>query len=120
MTDMDAWVEKYVAAWRSDTPLDIAALFSVAATYHEEPSQATWTGHDAIVAGWQARSAGQHGDWTFDWDVLSQVGGSAVVTGVGRYVELGDFDNLWTVDLDETGRCTEFDMITTGQEASTA
>jgi hypothetical protein len=117
---MNAWVERYLAAWRSDSPPDIAALFSVAATYHEEPSQATWTGHDAIVAGWQARSAEQHGDWAFDWEVLSQVGGSAVVTGVGHYDELGDFDNLWTIDLNEDGRCTEFDMITTGQEAPTS
>jgi hypothetical protein len=117
VADMDDWVEKYLVAWQTNTSDDIAALFSAGATYHEDTSETTWTGRDAIVTGWQSRWNGQQGGWAFDWSVLSQVGRSAVVSGVGHYDELGDFDNLWTIDLDEDGRCTEFDMVTTEQEA---
>jgi hypothetical protein len=35
----------------------------------------------------------------------------ATVTGVGHYRELGDFDNVWTIEFDDDGLCSRFHML---------
>ena len=114
-TDVHTWVEKYLLAWRTNAAGDIAALFSETAEYHEAPNRTSWIGRAAIVAGWQSRWGWQQGGWTFEWSLRSRDGRTAVIAGVGHYVELGDFDNLWTVVFDKDGRCTRFDMLNTEQ-----
>lgn len=107
------WVEGYLTAWRSNERSDITALFTPDAEYHETPYDTDWVGIDEIVEGWQSRWDWQQGGWEFEWAVASTVGPTAVVTGVGRYRKLGDFDNTWTVTFDRTGRCIRFDMLNT-------
>jgi len=107
----EAWVAAYVHAWRTNDPVDIEQLFTVDAEQHEWPYETHWIGRDAIVAGWQQRGPWQEGGWSFDdWSVLSVNGDTFAVDGVGEYVELGRFKNLWTVTLDDDGRCTVFRM----------
>jgi uncharacterized protein (TIGR02246 family) len=43
------WVDAYVAAWDSNDPDEIAALFTDGAAYYTEPSSAPWVGRDEIV-----------------------------------------------------------------------
>ena len=109
------WVEKYLSAWRSNATADIEALFTEAAEYHEGPYKTDWIGRENIVAGWQGRWDWQQGGWDFDWHVVSREGRTAVIAGVGRYVELGSFANRWTVVFDDDGRCSRFDMVNTEQ-----
>ncbi|GAB2539647.1 nuclear transport factor 2 family protein [Nocardia heshunensis] len=104
------WVDGYVHAWNTNAAKDIARLFSKDAEYHEWPYQTDWVGRDAIVDGWRGRLAWQQGGWTFDWSILMITGDTAAIQGVGRYTELGDFANLWTVTFDLRGKCSMFRM----------
>lgn len=110
---IDHWVGGYVRAWTSNTPADIAALFTETAEYHESPYETDWIGRDEIVEGWRSRWNWQAGGWEFEWSLAEIDGSTATITGIGHYEELGDFDNVWTVSFDETGRCTRFDMVNT-------
>lgn len=107
------WVNRYIRAWETNVSDDIAALFADDAEYHETPFDTEWVGRDEIVDGWQSRWDWQKGGWHFDWTITSIEGLTAVVTGIGHYKKLGDFDNLWTVTFDGSGRCTRFDMVNT-------
>jgi hypothetical protein len=107
------WVEGYIQAWASNSRPDIAALFTDDAEYHEAPFDTEWVGREAIVDGWRGRWDWQQGGWTFEWSITSVDGSSAVITGIGHYTELGDFDNVWTVAFDESGLCRRFDMFNT-------
>jgi hypothetical protein len=107
------WVEGYLRAWETNDPSDIATLFTEDAEYHEAPFDTQWVGRDEIVEGWQGRWDWQQGGWTFEWSVASDDGMVVVITGIGHYMELGDFDNVWTVTFDESGRCTRFEMVNT-------
>ena len=107
------WVEDYVMAWKSNARADIEALFTDDAEYHESPFDTQWIGRDAIVEGWRSRWEWQSGGWTFEWSITAIDGRDVVITGIGRYAELGDFDNLWTVTFDGSGRCSRFVMVNT-------
>ena len=108
-----AWVDGYLKAWTSNDREDIAALFTDDAEYHEGPFDTEWIGREEIIEGWRSRWNWQQGGWTFEWAISEFRDAAAVITGVGHYVELGDFDNLWTVTFDALGRCTRFEMVNT-------
>ncbi|MBW0088438.1 nuclear transport factor 2 family protein [Pseudonocardia sp. KRD-184] len=112
------WVERYVHAWRTADPDDIAALFSPDAEYHEWPYETSLIGRDAVVDGWLSRQPWQEGGWSFDWSLLMITGDTAAIKGTGRYTELGTFDNLWTVTFTEDGRCRMFRMWNNETEPS--
>ena len=105
------WIHAYVHAWTTNDPDDIAGLFSAAAQYHETPYETAWIGRDSIVAGWRDRWPWQSGGWTFEWEIASMSPSGATVTGVGHYRELGDFDNVWTIEFDDDGLCSRFHML---------
>ncbi|BAS11552.1 hypothetical protein AHiyo4_49740 [Arthrobacter sp. Hiyo4] len=109
-----SWMEKYIAAWTSNNPEDIRALFTEEAVYATRPHDAdAWRGREQIVAGWlEARD--DPGNWTFDWTLLGENGpgtdgGLVFVQGFTDY--LGDnpsYDNLWVIRLEPDGRASEF------------
>jgi len=107
------WVDGYLLAWTTNSPADIAALFSEDAEYHESPYETEWIGRDEIVEGWRSRWDWQKGGWEFEWTLESLDGNTAVITGIGHYAKLGDFDNVWTVTFDDSGLCARFVMINT-------
>ena len=113
---VSAWVERYLGAWRSNDPADIGGLFSADGEYHEAPYDTDWIGREEIVAGWRSRWDWQQGGWTFDWHLVSLDGATAVISGVGRYTELGEFDNLWTVVFRTPEVCEDFRMLNTERE----
>lgn len=107
------WVGGYLKAWESNDSADIAALFTKNAEYHESPYATEWIGRDDIVDGWRSRWDWQTGGWEFEWSVASIAGRTVVINGIGHYKKLGDFDNVWTVTFDESGRCSLFEMLNT-------
>jgi len=109
------WVDGYLRAWATNDPADIAALFAEEAEYHESPYDTEWIGRDEIVEGWQSRWDWQQGGWTFEWTITSITGPTVVITGVGHYKKLGNFDNVWTVTFDDSGLATRFVMLNTEQ-----
>jgi hypothetical protein len=108
-----AWIENYVHAWETNDTTDIEALFTEDAEYHEGPYTTEWIGRDDIVKGWQSRWAWQHGGWSFEWSIDKIDGMVVSVSGIGRYTELGNFDNAWTITFDPSGRCSRFEMVNT-------
>ncbi|MDQ3958539.1 MAG: nuclear transport factor 2 family protein [Actinomycetota bacterium] len=102
------WVERYVVAWQSNDPADIAALFSENGRYFTEPYAAPWEGREAIVRGWLDHKD-EPGDTTFDYDVLVSTQEIGLVKGVTKYASSGKtYSNLWEIRLDASGDCTEF------------
>lgn len=110
IASVQAWVEQYLTAWRTNAAADIEALFTEDAEYHETPYETHWVGRPAIVDGWRSRWGWQQGGWTFEW-ALTSAGPPVVVEGVGSYRELGRFRNVWTLDLADDGRCRRFAMV---------
>ncbi len=83
---------------------------------HEEPYATHWIGREEIVQGWQSRWDWQKGGWTFDWQLGKIDSPTAVITGTGHYKKLGDFDNVWTVTFNSSGRVVRFHMINTERQ----
>lgn len=114
-TAIDRWIERYLTAWDSDAPDDIAALFAPDAQYYTAPFRTPHTGVDEIIRFWI-----ENGDsavpWTFECDVIAREGNLYVIRGVTTYPEGGDvvrekaevYVNLWLVTLDADGRATQF------------
>ncbi|GIG61387.1 hypothetical protein Lfu02_57590 [Longispora fulva] len=103
-----AWIEGYVAAWESNRPDDIGALFTDDARYHTEPFAEPWRGREEIVRQWLAH-ADAPGDATFRWEPVAVGGPVSVITGRTVYREPPrEYHNLWLIRLDDQGRCAEF------------
>ena len=106
---VQGWMEKYQAAWTSNRPEDIRALFTEDARYETRPGDPDpWLGQDGIVEGWLA-ARDEPADWTFSWELLGADGDTAFVQGVTIYS--GDrpaYDNLWVIRFDGAGRAVSF------------
>ena len=105
--DVEAWLERYVRAWESNDPTDIADLFTDGARYHTAPHREPWTGPDTITQEWIGRKD-EPGTWTFRYEVLGIDNDLAFVRGLTEYTNEPDYSNLWVIRLDDSGRCSEF------------
>jgi ketosteroid isomerase-like protein len=107
MTDvLSKWVTDYRAAWDSNDPDDIAALFTEDAVYYNEPFTAPSRGREAIVQNW-LDNADQPGDTTFEWKPVVETDEVGIVQGVTSYPHT-IYSNLWVIRFDDDGRATEF------------
>lgn len=104
-----AWMEKYQAAWTTNSAEDIRALFTPDALYETRPRDPDpWRGQDGIVAGWLA-ARDEPADWSFSWTLLGCDGGTAFVQGVTAYSGgRPTYDNLWVITFDGSGRASSF------------
>jgi len=109
VTDLAAvsdWLARYVRAWNTNDPDDIAGLFTADATYRGAPYAPGLHGTAAIVADWLARQD-RPGETTFTWRPVALTGQVAVIEGTTTY-PTQVFRNLWVIRLDPEGRCHEF------------
>ena len=105
---LDAWVARYVQAWESNDPADIAGLFTEDARYSTAPDREPWRGRDAIVAGWLDRKD-EPGDWTFRHEIVATAGDLGFVRGWTTYADPPTtYSNLWVVRFAPDGRASEF------------
>jgi SnoaL-like protein len=105
---LERWIEEYVRAWGSNDPSEIAELFTDDGRYYTAPHREPWTGRDAIVKGWIDRKD-ETGNWKFRHEVMAQCDGLSFVRGWTDYVEPpARYSNLWVIQLDSDGRCSEF------------
>lgn len=112
--DVQKWLDAYIAAWASNDPDDIAALFTEDAVYSYRPwvdgSVAT-TGRDAIVASW-LESPDDPADWEARYGPYVVEGDRAVAVGSSRYNATDDepertYHNAYLLRF-EDGKCAEF------------
>jgi uncharacterized protein (TIGR02246 family) len=113
--DVQAWLDSYVAAWRSNDPRAIADLFTPDALYSYRPwlgDKHTMHGRDAIVAGW-TESPDDPGSWDAHYEPYAVDGDRAVAIGWSRYAPKGDepeklYHNAYVLRFGGDGQCAEF------------
>jgi hypothetical protein len=107
------WLDRYVAAWRSYDPAAIGDLFAAEASYRYHPwDDEPVLGREAIVANW-LDDRDEPGTWEAWYRPYAVEGDRASVIGESRYTNadgtLRDlYYNHWTVRFDADGRCIEF------------
>jgi uncharacterized protein (TIGR02246 family) len=111
-TDFERWLDRYQAAWKTDDPGQISALFTDDATYSTLPFREPKRGRDAIVAWWVAHADSQN-DWSFEVERLVVDGEIGVVQGLTTYAAADGspeavYSNIWVISLAPDGRATAF------------
>jgi hypothetical protein len=109
-----AWLDRYVAAWKSYDPDAIGDLFSEHATYRYHPEDDPVEGRDAIVADW-LRDQDEAGEYDARYEPLAidASNGNHVASGWTRYLtSAGDlrdeYWNIYLVTFDDAGRAASF------------
>jgi uncharacterized protein (TIGR02246 family) len=113
--DVQAWLDRYVHAWRSNDAADVAALFTEDAVYRYRPyggNETAATGRDAIVQSWL--EAGDPPDsWDARYEPYAVEGHRAVAVGRSDYRATGKgpgrtYHNVFLLRFADDGRCAEF------------
>ena len=107
------WLSRYVEAWRSYNPEDIAALFSQDAEYRYHPyDKEPVRGREAIVADW-LDERDEPGTYSGGYEPVAIDGDIVVATGTSSYRGSSGsaervFDNCFVIRFDPSGRCASF------------
>jgi hypothetical protein len=111
---LQAWLDRYVAAWRSSERSAIEALFAHDARYWYGPFGEPVEGRTAIADSW-LEEPDEPGSWEAVYTVLAIDGDVHVASGESRYRSADDPDvfdrvhsNVFVCRFDGDGRCTEF------------
>jgi hypothetical protein len=114
-SDVQAWLERYIGAWRSNRPEEIAALFTADAAYHYQPYDGpglTARGREAIVTAWLDEDD-PPGSWEAHYEPYAVDGDRVVAVGWSRYAAKDEepermFHNVFLLRFAFDGRCAEF------------
>lgn len=115
------WLRRYVAAWMSYEPDDVAELFSEDVAYRYHPYDEPIVGRVAVVASWlgddapgDASTRDAPGTYSAEYFPVAVDGDTVVATGTSRYREapggplLRSYENCFVMRFDSNGRCREF------------
>jgi hypothetical protein len=113
-TELQDWLDRYIAAWRANERGPIEALFTEDAVYRYNPylDDLALRGRAAIAQGWL-----DEGDAPDSWDAHYEPyavdGDRAVATGWSRYDATTEepartFHNVFLLRFADDGRCSEF------------
>jgi ketosteroid isomerase-like protein len=113
--DVQRWLDGYIAAWASNDPAAIGALFTDDAAYSYRPWESdadTVRGRDAIVASWM-ESPDDPSMWVAEYQPYAVDGRRAVAVGSSRYYATDEepertYHNAFLLEFDEDGRCSSF------------
>jgi hypothetical protein len=117
---VQAWLDAYLAAWKSYGADEIAALFSEAAEYRYHPADEPIRGRDEIVRSWLepvGYESGRDEPGTYDghYRPFAVDGLRAVAIGTSTYwsdasrTEIqASYYNAWLLEFDAAGRCRSF------------
>ena len=105
-----AWLDRYVDAWRSNDPAKIGDLFAANARYHSSPWDGGLEGREAIVAEWL--DAGDPPDsFTARYEPIHISGNLCFARGVTTYhagnpnfPDGAEYHNLFQLEFDHEGR----------------
>jgi uncharacterized protein (TIGR02246 family) len=118
--DVQAWLDRYIAAWASYDATAIGDLFTDDAVYRFHPSDDGFVGRDAIVHAWlepdgDANPRDEPGTWeahyepfTVDGDRAVAVGWSRFYTDPSRSTVTDMWDNVYLLEFAAGGRCRRF------------
>ena len=116
--DVQAWLDRYIAAWRSYDPLAIGDLFSEDIVYRFQPwheGDRVLHGRVAVVAGWlepklhddPATIEASYRPYAVDGDRAVAVGWSLYHETPGGPLREA-FDNCFLLRFADDGSCSEF------------
>jgi hypothetical protein len=118
--DVQAWLDRYIAAWASYDPAAIGDLFTTDAHYRFHPSDVGFVGREAIVRAWlepegEASTRDEPGTWDAHYEPFSIEGERAVAVGWSRYYTDASkstvrnvWDNTYLLEFGPDGRCLSF------------
>ncbi len=120
--DVQAWLDRYVAAWEAYDADAIRDLFAEDATYRYQPWGEPTRGREAIVEDWlnpsgAASTRDEPGTWTARYVPYAvdaerrravAIGETAYYTDATRTTQERRYWNSWLLAFDAEGRCTEF------------
>lgn len=112
---VQAWLDRYVDAWRANRREPIEDLFTEDAAYRFRPyggDEHTVRGRDAIVKSWLEEPDAPD-SWQARYEPFAVEGDRAAAVGTSRYVatDAGParvFHNCFLLRFGPDGRCTEF------------
>ena len=112
---VQAWLDGYIAAWKSYDAAQIESLFATDATYRYHPYDTdVLEGSAAIVKDWlDNRDAagtydGRYEPYAVDGDRAVAIGRSTYYEDATQAKLLRAYDNVYLLRFDADGRCTEF------------
>src|SRR5215211_5198689 len=120
---VQAWLDRYVDAWKSYDRAQIESLFAEAATYRYHPYDAeddVVRGREAIVRDWvepEGSASTRDAPGTYDakyeayaveGDRAVAVGWSSYWTDASRSTLEKTYDNIFLLRFDDEGRCLGF------------
>lgn len=111
---VQAWLDRYVDAWKSYDASEIGDLFSEEALYFYRPSDEDdpVRGREAIVANW-LEEQDEPDSWEARYAPVAVDGTVGVAQGRTRYLRpdgtlAREFDNIFVMHFDDAGRCERF------------
>jgi hypothetical protein len=119
-----AWLDRYVAAWRSNDPAAVGNLFAESARYRHRPTDEPILGRTAIVEDW-TRDPDDPDSWSARYEPLAIDGEIHVACGESEYRDSvgaveARYANVFVCRFDAEGRCTDFTEWWTLDRASDA
>ena len=107
---LDAWLEKYAAAWEARDPAAAGALFTADATYHEMPFDPVKQGRAAIQDYWKSVTADQR-EIKVETQVIAVNGNTGVahwkatfkLQSTGATISL---DGVFVLEFAASGECS--------------
>ena len=114
-SDVQTWLDNYVAAWRANERGPIEELFTPDAVYGYRPwdsDEHTMRGRDAVVGSW-LEEPDAPASWEAKYEPFAVEGDRAVAVGWSRYAADGDepektYHNAYLLRFAPDGRCAEF------------
>jgi ketosteroid isomerase-like protein len=102
------WLERYFAAWATNDPDDVTALFAEDAEYSWGPYREPARGRDDIVRWWTDGGAQPELRTSFEPIAVEGDRGVAHFTAAFRTPDgaLAELDGILVCTFDEGGRCT--------------
>ncbi len=110
---VQVWLDRYVAAWRTNDADQVADLFSDDAVYRYHPfDDRAVEGREAIVASW-LEEPDDPAAWEARYEPYAVDGDRAVAIGWSRYLATDSesertFHNAYLLRFAPDGRCSEF------------
>ncbi|HEX2142517.1 MAG TPA: nuclear transport factor 2 family protein [Candidatus Limnocylindria bacterium] len=112
---VQAWLDRYVEAWRTNDPEQVRALFTDDAVYRYRPyggERHAVRGLNPIVGNW-LEEQDPPGSWEARYEPYAVDGDRAVAAGYSRYYASDKgpertFHNVFLLRFDADGRCAEF------------
>lgn len=114
-SDVQSWLDRYVAAWRSNAEADIAALFTDDVVYRYRPyggEKHVSSGRAALLSDWLEQPDAPD-SWDARYEPYAVEGDRAVAIGTSHYVATADqpertYHNAFMLRFAPDGRCAEF------------